>query len=371
MRKLIVILVIIGVSGVTAQETNVESVVRGIVVDASGNTPVSYTNIGLEGTYYGTASDAEGNFELKIPEELADRQIFFSAVGYKNKMFPVSDLFEKDFNMIKLEQQSYTIEGVEVSARSKVLARILRTASENISRNFTQGPFNMDCTYSFEKTAGDEKYNLKASVNIYDESGYSSPSPLDAYKNRHYRFSGIERDFDAYLLTDGSTNFDEVLGLDLARSATSVLDPVNLDRMILSQEEDAVLNGIDVWVIGFKQPAPDFEGAGDYYATRFEGRIYINKNNYEVRKIEAWVESEKNNRMGRGLAVDPGTNTFFSDIDYDFTISYNSGGLNFISQHKNYTSGGERISETSQLLLNSTNTSNTYPISSRDYFAGE
>src|SRR5680860_1921480 len=135
-----------------AQESGkVVETIKGKVIDASTSEPVSYTNIGLEGTFYGTASDGDGNFELKIPAELADRNIYFSAVGFENKMFPVKTIFNKEFNVIRIESKSYGIGNIDVAAQSKVLIRILTLASENIQYNYILGPYNLLAEYSNQK----------------------------------------------------------------------------------------------------------------------------------------------------------------------------------------------------------------------------
>lgn len=353
---------------VYAQDSHI---VKGKVVDEENN-PVSYTNIGLEGTYYGTASDVEGFFELPVSEDHTGLNVFFSAVGYKNRTFPVATLFDKDFNLIRLESQSYSIEDVEVNAQSMVLYRILRTASENVPRNFSQGPFTMQCIYEHEKLVeGGDSCRITASVALYDETGYTDPSLENAFKSRNYTFSGIRKNCTSYLLSDGMTNMDELIELDLARSVSALLNPVNLDRFVLNQEEDAILEGTDVWVIGFNLAEPGLVGSGDYYASRFDGKIYINKNNYEIKKIEGWITSEKQNRQGRSLTVTPDSQEPLRDVVYDFRINYNTEGLEFITLHKNYIQSEQQISENTLLVVKETNTVNIAPISGRDYFVEE
>ena len=48
------------------QSQKIVETIKGKVVNATTNESVSYTNIGLAGTYIGTASNVEGDFELKI-----------------------------------------------------------------------------------------------------------------------------------------------------------------------------------------------------------------------------------------------------------------------------------------------------------------
>ena len=84
MKKTIIFLLALCVSSVLfgQDKATVAKTIKGKVVNANSNRPVSYTNIGLEGTFYGTASDEEGNFELKIPEEMVGKNIYFSAGGF-------------------------------------------------------------------------------------------------------------------------------------------------------------------------------------------------------------------------------------------------------------------------------------------------
>lgn len=356
--------------GMYAQEGNVAATLKGKVMDNKGNA-VAYTNIGLEGTYYGTASNIEGEFELKIPKEFSDKRILFSAIGFKNTIFQVSDLFGKEFNLIKMEEKSYSIEDIDINAQSKVLFRILRTASENIQKNFLAGSFYLDCSYSWEKIKAGKVKTREAKVELADKTGYTKPSKLDAYKNRYYKFSNVKKNFENYSLLDGTTNMDEIINLDFARSLSSALNPELSNTFELTMEEEPVYKDISTWLIGFKQNNPTFEGTGDFYASQFEGKIYINKNNYAVMRIECWLSSPKQNRLDRGLAIAPGNTHFITEIDYDFSVNYNSKGVEFISINKNYKEGGIPVKETTKLVANSLSANSENNITSRDYFEGE
>ncbi len=367
--SLILLVFVIGSLAANAQEGNVAATLVGKVVDNSGN-PVAYTNIGLEGTYYGTASNAEGEFELKIPEEFKEYQIFFSAVGFKNKTLPVSQLFGKEFALVRLEAQSYSIDDIDINAQSKVLLRILRTASENIHKNFQDGLFTMVCDYSWKKIAEGKSKKRDATVEITDKNGYEAPSKLDAYQNRNYRFSNVKKNFESYSLYDGNTNLDELLNLDFARSASSILNPSLLNSYILSMEEEPTYKGVSTWLVGFKQLAPTFEGTGDFYANQFEGKIYINKNNYAVMRIECWVSAPKQNQLGRGLAISADNNNFITDVAYDFSVNYNNKGVEDLSLNKTYKKDGVEIKESTKLIVKSAIAENN-TITSRDYFEGK
>ncbi len=348
-------------------ETRVAQSIKGKVINQLTNEAVAYTNIGIEGTFYGTASDADGNFELKIPEEMVNKQIFFSALSYKNDTFPVRTLFEKEFNIIKMEPLTYDIGDVDVAAQSRVLIRILRMASENTPYNFLGGPFNLVCTFGNEKTVDDTvKIVDTAEVLLFDRNGYKQPSKSDAFLMRNYTISKEKPD---YSFSTGITNFDELLDLDWVRSGTSVLNPGVVWQFDLTLEDEPEIDGNSCWVISFSQEEPTLAGAQDFYASSFKGKITIAKDDYSVKKIEGSAVSEKHNRQGKSLAVGNSNSNYLEDVAYNFEITYSRLKPEMILLNKKYRFGGKNVEETSRLVVNEVHTTGLEEITSRDYFA--
>ncbi len=352
------------------QSGKIVKTIKGKVINASTNEPVSYTNIGLEGTFHGTASDGEGNFELKIPQEFASKNIYFSAVGFKKRQFPVNSLFDKEFNIIKIESQSYGIDDVNIAAQNMVLIRILRMASENIPYNYIHGPYNLIGVYSNEKIESNDTTKQNAGVLIYDYTGYAKPSRTDAYQSLKYSVKTKESAAD-YRFSTGTTNLDELLELDWVRSASSVLNPALITGFSLKLEDEPNINGKDYWVISFKQAQPTLAGSGDFYATGFEGEITINKEDYSVLNIEGKVESPRNNRQGKALAIGSTNNNYFENVSYDFSIQYETLKPAKIELNKLYTINGDRISERSSLEITEVKATNLTQLDSRQYFTGK
>lgn len=368
---IILLTVCLSVNAFSQDGSKVAHTIKGKVVNASSNRPVSYTNIGIEGTYFGTASDAEGNFELKIPEEMVDKAIYFSAVGFQNKQFPVKNLFEKEFNIVKMQAQSYGVDEVDVAAQNMVLIRILRMVSENIQYNYGAGPFNLHCSYKNELTIEEDIHAPQiASVLIYDENGYSEVSKADAFVSRKYSVKKEQSD-DDYLFSSGLMNIDDLLELDWVRSASSVLNPALLPDFKLSFESQPTIDGKEYWVIAFSQKEPTLEGAGSFYAASFEGKITINKEDYSVLKLAYNSTATKQNRQGTGLAVGESNTDFFTDIKYACSVEYKDLLVNKIIMGKEYTYKGKPVAELSTLSIDRAHTNSVTKLETRQYFAGE
>jgi hypothetical protein len=360
----------ISIFSMAQQPGKVVNTVKGKVITAATNEPISYTNIGLEGTFYGTASDEEGNFELKIPQELASKDIFFSAVGFKNKKFPVKSLFDKEFSVIKMGSQSYGIDNVNIAAQNKVLIRILRMASENIPYNYIQGPYNLAATYSCEKTIADSVQKVNAEVLIFDKSGYVNPSKDNAYRSLKYSLQKEVSD-EGYRFSTGTSNLDELLEIDWVRTAASVLNPNLTNGFQLKLEDEPSENGANFWVISFSQKTPTLVGSGDFYATAFKGLIKINKEDYSVVEIKVQVESPKNNRQGKALAIGATNSNYLENMRSNFSIQYKDQKPLIIEMDKAYVSNGESISEKSSLKINQARANNLTELDSRQYFTGK
>ncbi len=370
MKKILLILIASAfyVSGVQAQNgSGIIETIEGKVINQATNETIPFTNISIEGTLHGTASDEEGHFELKIPEEMENDQIQFSAVGYKTKKFPVERLFSREYSIIKLEPTTYDIEDVDIAARSKVLIRILRMASENTPYNYISGPFNLRCSYENQKTLNDTtKVSRKADILVYDKTGYSTPSKRDAFRNRKYEISNTEPD---YRFSSAILNLDEILDMDWVRGASSVLNPALPEHFELKLEEETEVNGRPAWVIAFSQSSPTLPGSRDYHATAFEGKITIIKEDYTVLKIEGSGRSSKHHRQGKFLAVGPSNSNYHENVSYNFQMVYSELKPDIFEMNKTYSSNGEQISEYTRLIVKQVHITDVKELATRDYFA--
>ena len=368
MKKLVTFLTIFSffLTAGAQSGSQIVQTIKGKVVDLATNEAVPFTNISIEDTFYGTASNKDGEFELKIPEEMADEKIQFSAVGFKAKSFPVENLFVREFNIIKMESTSYDIEDVDIAARSRVLERILRMASENTPYNFIGGPFNLVCSYENVKTIDDTtEIRQNANVLIYDKTGYTNPSQINAFRMRNYE---LPPEKPAFSFSTGILNLDELLSLDWVRSASSVMNQSLLFRFNVNLENEIEIEGNPAWIIAFSQDNPSLAGSDDFHATSFAGKITIMKEDYSVAKIEGIGKSAKHNRQGKSIAVGNSNNNFYEDVTYDFSVTYRQLKPDVISLNKNYIYNGERVEEQTKLIVKNVQLTEVKKITSRNYF---
>lgn len=357
----IIILSCFSVSIITQAQT-----IKGKITDQESGEGIAYTNIGIEGTLYGTASNAEGFFELRIPEGYEQKNVYFSAVGYANKLILASEFAGKDFVVVALEEQTYGIEGINVAAQSKVLFRIIRTASDKIRENYMAGPLGMKIYYT-EKQDGK---NREAVVQLTDKDGYRNSSVINAFRSRNYKFTEAKRDFEVNSFPQGSTGFDELIEADLVRLGNTILNENLISDYDLKLEKSMVFNGDSVWVIDYKTSKTDLAHTGCFGAEKFSGKIFISKSDYGIVRNEIEIKSAKQNPQGRSLAI---RTKGYSDVTDNITVGYKKAEgnyiLSFIDSNKQFINAEGKTQSIQQLaIVFDTQKSGVLMINGRDYF---
>nr|WP_319399451.1 carboxypeptidase-like regulatory domain-containing protein [uncultured Carboxylicivirga sp.] len=281
---------------------------KGKVLDAETNQPVEFANIGVVGSFMGTATDFNGGFELTISEEFKNYAVRISAVGYQPKELRVEDLVSETGVDVKLVQQSYGIDQVEVKAESKRLYGIIKTASNMIPDNYSKA---YGSTVYYMQTING-KNTTETALKYLDASGYGDRSYNDGYKNRKFEVGEVRRNFNQKPLLNGMLYADDVLEFDVVRTRGNVLDVdvVDLFELELLQENNE--KNDSVWIIKYKLDKPDFAATGDEQVLSYQGVIYISSVDYAVLRNELEVTSKGYHHAGRssGLVSGDGNYTY-------------------------------------------------------------
>ncbi len=260
---------------------------QGKVMDAANNKPVEFANIGVEGTFLGTASDIDGVFSLTLDKEYAGFDVVISAVGYQSKKMKVSELAGGHV-VVKMTPAVYGLSEVDIKARSKVLYGIIRSAGNLIPQNYVTGPMQYSVFYEKQK---EQSQKTEAVIALSDNKGYGDRSYTGAFINRSYTVEEIRRNFDYKPIENGSTDIDDLLLFDIVRVRGNILDSAGLYDFKLNLEDITAYAGDSVWVISYSCEDPDFVTAGNKNATGYSGVIYISKTTSAVLRSEINIET--------------------------------------------------------------------------------
>ena len=264
--------------------------IKGKVVDASNSNPVEFANVGIEGTYMGTASDIDGIFKLTINEKFSDFDVVISAVGYQSKRLKVKELAGDGMQTVNLTPVKYGLSQVDIRAESMVLYGILKSAGNLISQNYIAEPFECRTFYQSENMQGVKK--TEAVVSVVDATGYGERAYADAFVNRSYQIDEIRRNYDHKPIDEGVCDVDFLLLFDIARVRGNILDSAGLYNFDLKLEDVTSFSGDSVWAISYINSKPNFSTTGNKSVTSYSGVIYISKSTSAVLRNELNIETD-------------------------------------------------------------------------------
>ena len=105
------------------------SQIVGNIKDTNGN-PLAFVNIYIEGTYIGTTSNDEGNYELTYSEK-KPFQIVFKYLGYRTLKKTLNiDTFPYTLN-VSLEEEKITLDEVVINSNENPANRIIKNTIAN------------------------------------------------------------------------------------------------------------------------------------------------------------------------------------------------------------------------------------------------
>lgn len=258
--------------------------VTGTVIDAETGMAVEFANIGVEGTYLGTASDMDGNFELALSEALIEKQVSISAVGYKTKTNSVSSWKDKQGLIVQLQPVNYGISEVNIEAQSKVGYGIIRAASNLIADNYLTQPYSYKCYLNTLTNDKESNVQDEAIFIISDKKGYGERSFTGAFQNINYRIQENNPHNQTRLLKEGLVTIDNLLSQDIVRNPGNILSVKAINEFEVKVLGREVLDNDSVWVISYKCKNPTLQNTGDPELIEYDGKIWIATNNYQVVK---------------------------------------------------------------------------------------
>lgn len=258
--------------------------VTGTVINAETGLAVEFVNIGVEGTYLGTASDIDGNFEIILSQALIEKNVSVSAVGYKTKTNSVGSLKGKQGFIIQLQPMNYGISEVNVEAQSKVGYGIIRAASNLIKDNYLAQPYSYKCY--LQTLTGDKEANVQdeAIFIMSDSKGYGERSFAEAFQNINYRIQENNPHIQTRLLKEGLISLGNVISQDIVRNPGNILSVQAINEFEVKVLGREVLDNDSVWVISYVCKNPTIQNTGDPELVEYEGKIWIATNNYQVLK---------------------------------------------------------------------------------------
>lgn len=144
-------------------------VIRGKVIDNDTQLSIAFSNISINGYSYGTISNEQGGFSLKIPDRYMSGKLVISFVGYTTKEYNIADINE--YLSVYLEPVATQIQEVRINPDSTIYT-FLKKIYKKIPDNYPTEPTLLTGFYreTVTKPAGDFLYLAEAITGTYKTS---------------------------------------------------------------------------------------------------------------------------------------------------------------------------------------------------------
>jgi hypothetical protein len=296
--------------------------ISGQVVEKDGKSPVFYASVTIEGTYIGTVTNHEGNFDLTIPYQLRNSNIFVSSLGYKQTRISVKELAKGP--LIKLLSESIKLR--EILVKPADPKAILQHFRDNIAKNYPDEPQLM-VTFYRETARQDGTY-----VGVWEAAmEILKPPYIDNQQDRVRFLKGRKADLnrkpkEVFLKVQGGPL--GINSLDVVKNWETFLDPEYeyLYQYRFSQPE--MINGRITWIIHFDRlTETDFP--------TFNGKLWIDADSYALVGAEYSYDKKSLKINGQSfIQKEPiGFSTRPEEVNYSVKYRFLNDKWQFYSAH--------------------------------------
>jgi len=241
---------------------------KGEVVDASSGKALVFAALNLEGTNISTITNMEGNFLIKVPREMGDRNLLVSYLGYRTRSLPLSAL-QGENNKIELTVSVTELAEININAPKDAQA-LIREVMAKKGERYLGSPTVMTAFY--RETIKKRRRNVSLSeavVTIY-KTPYDSPreDAMELYKARKSTDYN-KLDTVALKLQGGPYN---TLFVDVMKYSQYIFTEKDLSNYRFTFDRSTMINDRPIYVIRFTQ----HESVAD---PLYQGELFIDVGN--------------------------------------------------------------------------------------------
>ncbi len=240
--------------------------VLGNVMDLKSGKPLAYATIAVMDSYFGTISNVEGHFVLRIPDTLSQPILVVSYIGYYNHYTPISVDSDKE---VEIRMNRNLISLQEVIIRYKDPAGLLAEAIQKIPQNYLSEPSGMQAYYR-EKVNKDDKTMIFSEA-VLEISKASYSGSITSERSRILKGRKItDIDLQDTVVFRIRSGFNSMLQLDIIKNMPDFLSEGFQLLYDLRFSDVVTFKDKLVYVISFRQKETINE-------TLFRGNLYIDR----------------------------------------------------------------------------------------------
>jgi len=284
----------------------------GKLLNRQNKEEVPYASISVLGHPFGTISNVDGEFQLKIPPEYESDTLVISSMGY-DRLYILPDTLPHSELDIYLDPVEIQLKEVLVSAANPM--QVLDKMIENIYQNYSTNTQLMTSFYREVLKQDKEYINVSEAVMDILKASYSNPFRQDQIRYLKGRKSpDVQSSFQLVdFKMQGGPYY--ITKLDVIKTMDSFIDPEFREYYTYHVEHVIDYVNRPTYVIHFE---PD--GKFDYLT--YEGELYIDKETSALVHAEFSLSRSGKKSARRSLIKKKPRGFNVRPIDLDYSATY-------------------------------------------------
>ena len=311
---LLILLLCVGTSSASAMLIQQDSAqtfteYKGVVVDNRGD-GISSAYIEVQETNISSITNSDGEFSLKLSDDLQNVSVKVSSMGYQTALLPLAH-FKNHQTTITLEQTALVLSQVSLFTADdpqKLVRKMLDRRGENYFNELTE------MTAFYRETIKKRRRNVSLSEAIvkihkqpYTSINRDNVSIVKARKSADYKH------LDTLVLKLRGGPFN-TLNIDVMKNPDFLLNPEALDGYYFSFQEPQRLNDRYMYVVDFRQY--------DQSIPWYYGTLFIDTESLTLVKADFYLNVEDRKLASKWFVKKKPGGTKVYPVDVHYTVDY-------------------------------------------------
>lgn len=279
---------------------------KGKVVNNSGDA-LNSAYLSVDDTNISTVTNNDGEFSLKVPNDLENTKVTVSHLGYQSRTLPL-EFFQGNNVVIELQESMEELSEVSILTYTDPEA-VVRNMLKNRGNNYFDDRATMTAFYRETIKRGRKNVSLSEAVVTIHKTPYTSGGKDDIALVKARKTADYDRlDTVALKLRGGPYN---PLSIDLMKNPTYIFGQDELEKFTFSFDNPTKINNRYLYVIDFKE---ENIGLPWYY-----GKLFIDAESFTLVKASFNLNVD-NRRAATDLFVKKkpgGTKVYPVEVHYD------------------------------------------------------
>lgn len=283
---------------------------KGKVVDSRNGAPIASAYLAVNGTNISTITNNEGEFSLKVPEDITSGIVTISYLGYQSKALPL-DSFKNENTLIELVESIEELSEISIFS-SKDAKGLIQNMLNKRDDNYFNDQTQMTAFYRETIKKGRRNVSLsEAVVKIYKQP-YNSQKRDDIAIIKARKKTDYERlDTLALKLRGGPFN---TIYLDVMKYPEFLFKPDEIDIYEFTFDNPTKINNRYLYVVNFEEK--------DHQNPWYYGKLFVDAETHTLVKATYKLNVDNRNAASNLFVKKKPAGARVYPVNVDYRIDY-------------------------------------------------